>query len=197
MWQTGRNSKASLLESPLCPMVSGWPSKIIYMCALSHWPGNCPLSIWNPRPLPPSPLLRMAYKLQLPNGSQVLYLYGSPAWTSIIKFGHLILLICLILISLLTQPEKLRKISSVISQTDINKYQQCWKSIYVGEKASTKPQFSWAIALDLPVLASNRNCKVGTKSHTKNWRNLAKVKFLMEMRPWSSWHRCMKNKLKP
>lgn len=92
MWQAQKSGKACLLNFPLCPTVSGWACKNLFATCLLFpvylWIACFPFQISGPAPLPtPSPLSKMAGKLQLSNASSGLISFGTTAGTSIINFN--------------------------------------------------------------------------------------------------------------
>lgn len=97
-----------LLESSLCPIASGWP----HVCSFSSTCELPTLSLWNLRWPPWS---RMVDKPQLPGVSLgFIFLWNSYPCRSN-KFGHFLLLICLVLNWLEVQPEELRKVEGELS----------------------------------------------------------------------------------
>ena len=104
-----KSSQACLLNLLLGPIVCGCPTRI-HLPRVSSFFSTCKLHTF---PLESQthdhpPLLKMAYKPQLPNGSLSLIAYGTSI-RAFINFGHFLLLICLMLLWLLAQIEELRR----------------------------------------------------------------------------------------
>ena len=114
MQQMEKSSKACLLDSRLCPIISGGPTRICVppVCAFSL-PVNFLLYTFEV-PDPRFPFLsRMAYKPQLPNlSSSLMFLWNLHMHTRN-KFGHCLLLTCLMLIWLLVYLEELGKMEDL------------------------------------------------------------------------------------
>lgn len=109
MWQTGRDLQSLLVGLPSVSPCFWGISKNLFMARLLSLLVNCLLPLWNPRPFPPPPLSRMAYKPQLPSVSLGIIFLWHPH-TCIQNDFRCFLLFCLLLLWLLAQPEGLRKV---------------------------------------------------------------------------------------
>lgn len=112
MPQAGRTPAKPVCWTPLwVPLFREAQEEFVcHMFALSHLPENCLFPLWNTRSLPPSPLSRWHIKLNCPICPRVSHILMKPHMIICTKFGHFVLLPCLMLIWLLVQPEEFRKV---------------------------------------------------------------------------------------
>lgn len=111
MHQAGRALAKPVCWTPLCvPLFREAQQEFVcHMFALSHLPENWLFSLWNTRSLPPSPLSRWHINLNCPICPRVSHILMKPHMIICIKFGHSVLLTCLMLIWLV-QPEEFGKV---------------------------------------------------------------------------------------
>ena len=106
----GEMRQRLLAELPTRSTISGWPSKFVeHVCSFSSTFELLAFSLKPQAPASFSFFQKWQINPNLPMYPWVPYSYSTPTYTSIINFGHFLLLICLVLSWLLTQLEELRR----------------------------------------------------------------------------------------